>query len=216
MPQPTAPALVQPTILDQGKIGAAAFAPTSQFVQIQPAIQPAIVGPPMMYAQPGASFTMHGPIDLATLDDLLQSNSAGGLPLTINFMTGSTMVSIYDRPVIALAAAWAATYPNVTLLAIGMASPPGGVGLNQDLGQRRAESVAAILSSEGLGQDRIETRSFGLENPATSGQSPADWYGDQRVVIVPGIEQASGASARFLGCPEGPITQSLCDLGQTR
>lgn len=195
-------------ILSQGKIGNTTFSPTSDVVTIAPASQPAIIGDSLPSTNSLENLT------ISTLTQMLASDNAGGLPYTVNFPTGSSSVPMSTWSSLQNIADWTQLYQNVKILIIGMASPPGGIGMNQELGYNRAQSVASILIEYGVPESKIKIRSFGLMNPASSGNSSADQYENQRAVIIPGVPQSDefGTSTKYIGCPDGPITESLCDL----
>jgi peptidoglycan-associated lipoprotein len=67
------------------------------------------------------------------------------------------------------------------LRVIGHTDPQGDEAYNQQLGQRRAESVASYLQQQGIMNARIETASRGQE--LASSEEPAGWPRDRRVTI---------------------------------
>ncbi|MDD2878636.1 MAG: OmpA family protein [Acidiphilium sp.] len=223
-------AAIVPVYRRQGVLGTVYFGPHSQQVRIAGAIQPSINPPPgypsaaattSLGGQGGAAWPALRPsIGLATLRADLRNHRAGGLPLEVHFAFGSAIVPVVDRPAVAIAARWIATYSNVQILVLGMASPPGGFAYNQSLAERRAEAIAALLIENGVPAARISTRSFGIINPARSGQSAGNTHDDQRSVVLPGLVVSGRAASRsvqevpmrYFGCPSGPVTQSLCDL----
>ena len=66
----------------------------------------------------------------------------------------------------------------------GHADERGSREYNMALGQRRAIAVRNATSVLGVGNDRIETISFGEDKPKTSGHDEASWAQNRRVEIV--------------------------------
>ncbi|AUX44827.1 hypothetical protein SOCE26_062960 [Sorangium cellulosum] len=81
---------------------------------------------------------------------------------------------------------------NARIELVGRADPRGTEAYNQQLAQRRAERVKAILVKEGLPADRIATRSTGAAEAV--GAQPMYSYGyDRRVdVVLLGVVHAPG------------------------
>jgi len=52
------------------------------------------------------------------------------------------------------------------------------------LGERRANSVAELMKSKGVGADQVRVVSYGAERLAASGRSESDYQKDRRVVLV--------------------------------
>jgi outer membrane protein OmpA-like peptidoglycan-associated protein len=67
------------------------------------------------------------------------------------------------------------------LRVIGHTDPQGDEAYNQQLGTRRAESVASYLQQQGVKNARIETASRGQE--LANADEPAGWPRDRRVTI---------------------------------
>ena len=68
------------------------------------------------------------------------------------------------------------------LLLRGRADPRGTAAYNQELGQKRAERVAAYLEGLGVDKSQIETESRGKQEAA--GHDEATWRTDRRVDIL--------------------------------
>ena len=66
----------------------------------------------------------------------------------------------------------------------GHADERGSREYNMALGQRRAIAVRNATSVLGVGNDRIETISFGEDKPKASGHDEASWAQNRRVEIV--------------------------------
>lgn len=70
---------------------------------------------------------------------------------------------------------------DVTLVAEGNCDERGSREYNVALGENRAQAVRAYLISLGVGGDRIQTRSYGEENPLDAGHSESAWAANRRV-----------------------------------
>jgi peptidoglycan-associated lipoprotein len=66
----------------------------------------------------------------------------------------------------------------------GHADERGTTDYNLALGQRRAETVAGFLSSNGVASGRIRSVSFGEERPADPGHSEAAWSKNRRAEVA--------------------------------
>lgn len=65
----------------------------------------------------------------------------------------------------------------------GHADERGSREYNLALGQRRAEAVKKVMSVLGVGDDRVETISFGEEKPAATGHDEEAWAQNRRADI---------------------------------
>lgn len=99
----------------------------------------------------------------------------------------STVVRRGHRAVIdAVAQRWATELsadPNLGIRVIGYASVTGGVALNEDLAQRRAEAVRDHLVDLGVPEDQILIDSSGSRLPMDQGDSPQSLARNPRVEI---------------------------------
>lgn len=75
-------------------------------------------------------------------------------------------------------------YPNSTVQVIGHTDNTGSAALNQDLSQRRANSVAAILRSGGVNPARLIAFGRGEDQPVASNLTPESRAQNRRVEIV--------------------------------
>ena len=66
----------------------------------------------------------------------------------------------------------------------GHADERGSREYNMALGQRRADAVRKAAAVLGVGNDRIETISFGEDKPKSNGHDEASWAQNRRVEIV--------------------------------
>ena len=66
----------------------------------------------------------------------------------------------------------------------GHADERGSREYNMALGQRRADAVRKASSALGVGNDRMETISFGEDKPKSTGHDEAAWAQNRRVEII--------------------------------
>lgn len=75
-------------------------------------------------------------------------------------------------------------YPNSTIEVIGHTDNSGSAAYNQDLSQRRANSVAAVLRNSGVSGGRIAAYGRGEDQPIASNLSPQGRAQNRRVEII--------------------------------
>lgn len=75
----------------------------------------------------------------------------------------------------------------------GHTDSSGSTAINKELSQKRAESVASYLSSNGIAQDIIATKGFGFEKPIASNKSKLGREQNRRVdvIITPTLQKGS-------------------------
>lgn len=74
-------------------------------------------------------------------------------------------------------------YPNTVAQIVGHTDNTGEAGYNQDLSARRASSVAAVLTSNGVPPSRITTLGRGEDQPVASNLTPEGRQQNRRVEI---------------------------------
>jgi outer membrane protein OmpA-like peptidoglycan-associated protein len=74
--------------------------------------------------------------------------------------------------------------PGSRIVVQGYTDSRGSDALNQDLSQRRAETVRAYLVSHGVPSDRITAQGMGPSNPIADNASPEGRANNRRVEIV--------------------------------
>jgi peptidoglycan-associated lipoprotein len=79
-------------------------------------------------------------------------------------------------------AEWLNRYPNLNVTIEGHADERGTREYNIALGDRRANSVKSYLISMGVSPTRLNTISYGKEQPAVLGANPAGWAQNRRAV----------------------------------
>lgn len=75
-------------------------------------------------------------------------------------------------------------YPNSTVQVIGHTDSTGSQAYNMDLSQRRARSVAGILTAAGVSTQRISTAGRGSANPVASNDTTDGRARNRRVEIL--------------------------------
>ncbi len=75
-------------------------------------------------------------------------------------------------------------YPAVTLTISGHADERGSDEYNLALGNRRANAVRQFLQQYGVLSGRMQTVSYGEEQPAVNGQNEAAWSQNRRAEFV--------------------------------
>lgn len=75
-------------------------------------------------------------------------------------------------------------YPNSTIQIIGHTDSTGSQAYNQDLSQRRARSVAGILTAGGVASNRVTTTGRGATQPVASNDTVAGRAQNRRVEIL--------------------------------
>jgi peptidoglycan-associated lipoprotein len=96
------------------------------------------------------------------------------------------MANIKDefRPIIQAHAKFMQEHPQLRMTVQGHTDERGSREYNIALGQRRADSVKRALGVLGVGENRLETVSFGEEKPAAQGSNESAWAQNRRSVIV--------------------------------
>lgn len=75
-------------------------------------------------------------------------------------------------------------YPNSTVIVVGHTDSTGAAAYNQNLSERRAGSVAAVLRSEGVASSRLRTQGQGEAQPVASNNTSAGRAQNRRVEII--------------------------------
>lgn len=96
----------------------------------------------------------------------------------------SDAVHDQDKPAIASNAHYLNSHPRSKTLVEGHTDPRGSREYNIGLGERRAKSVASIMTDKGTSPTQIRVVSYGAEKLASNGHSEADYQRDRRVALV--------------------------------
>lgn len=86
------------------------------------------------------------------------------------------------RAQLEIQAKWLQQHPNVTITIKGHTDERGTREYNLGLGERRATSVKNYLVALGVAADRMNTISYGKEQPAVLGSNPSAWAQNRRAV----------------------------------
>ncbi|WP_282606707.1 peptidoglycan-associated lipoprotein Pal [Pelagibius sp. Alg239-R121] len=109
--------------------------------------------------------------------------------LTVNvgdrvfFDTDRSDLSADSREVLEKVAVWMNSYPVATVTVEGHADERGTREYNLALGERRANSVSDYLVALGVSPNRVQTVSFGKEQPAVLGSNEEAWAQNRRGVF---------------------------------
>lgn len=106
------------------------------------------------------------------------------MPDGILFATGSAAVSGPAQSDLYAVARNLNQYPNSRVEVIGHTDNTGSAALNQDLSQRRAQSVAGILAAAGVAQNRLAATGRGFNQPVASNATEAGRAQNRRVEIL--------------------------------
>jgi outer membrane protein OmpA-like peptidoglycan-associated protein len=106
------------------------------------------------------------------------------LPEAITFETASATVHPDYVDEIALVARSLRDNPDSTVQVIGHTDNVGSTEYNQGLSERRAATVAAILTSNGVAGWRVQTAGRGYHQPVASNDTPGGRAQNRRVEIV--------------------------------
>lgn len=103
---------------------------------------------------------------------------------TYYFDFDSDVIHDSDRPALNANANYLMAHPKVRVLLEGHTDPRGSREYNIALGERRAQSVARLLTSQGVSAAQIRVVSYGAQKLASPGHSESDYQQDRRVVLV--------------------------------
>lgn len=106
------------------------------------------------------------------------------MPEGILFATGSAAVSGAAQNDLYAVARNLKQYPNSLVEVVGHTDNTGSAALNADLSQRRAQSVAGILSAAGVSSSRLVARGAGFSQPVASNDTAAGRAQNRRVEIL--------------------------------
>jgi outer membrane protein OmpA-like peptidoglycan-associated protein len=133
--------------------------------------------------------------NLTELDDALSQAQARGaelaaalahtdqLGLDVSFRTADDSVAAQAMPPLLKLGALAASMPQAQVSVAGFADPRGSDAYNQELSQRRALNVAAVLTSAGVPRERIHIEAHGRVEPQAA-DGDLDRYALERRVTV--------------------------------
>jgi peptidoglycan-associated lipoprotein len=111
-----------------------------------------------------------------TQADLVQNASSD----LVNFATDQSDLDMRARSILEAQAAWLNRYPNLNVMIEGHADERGTREYNLALGERRATSVRNYLIANGVDPRRIDTISYGKEQPLVVGSGQQMWAENRR------------------------------------
>lgn len=116
-----------------------------------------------------------------------QGSDSGAIPGlgTIFFELDQSRLTNEARTQLASNAEWIKGNPAVTIQIEGHTDERGSVEYNLSLGERRAKSVKAYLTSLGIDGKRLTIISYGEEKPLESGSGEGAWAKNRRANFVP-------------------------------
>ncbi|MDQ7263425.1 OmpA family protein [Paracoccus sp. PS-1] len=106
------------------------------------------------------------------------------MPETTLFATDSAAVGAQGQNDLYTIARNLNQYPNSRIQVIGHTDSTGSAAYNQDLSERRARSVAGILTAGGVSQNRVTTAGRGATQPVASNDTAAGRAQNRRVEIL--------------------------------
>jgi outer membrane protein OmpA-like peptidoglycan-associated protein len=124
----------------------------------------------------------------ALRSDVGVSNNGNNLVVVLSqdllFATNSTQVGAQSQNDLLIVARSLTNYPNSTVNVIGHTDNVGSAAFNQDLSERRAQSVASVLRSGGVSSARIRSIGAGLNQPIASNATAEGRQLNRRVEII--------------------------------
>lgn len=114
---------------------------------------------------------------------------------TVYFDTNRSDIRPDQRATMQANAAWLREHPDVRILIEGHADERNTREYNLALGDRRAQAAKGYLVSLGIDTSRIETISYGEEQPVAMGSDESAWQLNRRVEFV-AVEAGAGGSDR--------------------
>ena len=120
--------------------------------------------------------------------DIGVSNNGENLVVVLSqdllFATDSTRVSAVSQEELNIVANSLVRYPDTTVNVVGHTDNVGSASYNQDLSERRARAVAAILMNNGVDSSRLRTLGAGESRPIASNLSAEGRAQNRRVEII--------------------------------
>jgi len=115
-----------------------------------------------------------------------QAHFAGavGSSTTIYFDTDRYDIDSQDAAALQAQAQYFARYPQITFTIEGHADERGTREYNIALGEKRANSAKAYLTSLGVDTNRIAVVSYGKERPVALGSDEGSWAQNRRAASV--------------------------------
>lgn len=134
-----------------------------------------------------------------TLEDFSAKQSERGLVLTMGnilFELNKSTLKPGAERTLEKVAAFLTEYPNRSVLIEGFTDGLGSAEYNQDLSERRAESVLNELQRLGISSARLTSRGYGEEYPVASNATDAGRQQNRRVELIIANEDQTSVSPR--------------------
>jgi len=139
-----------------------------------PALEPVPPPAPVPTPKPEVAAPEAGEWEAADVEEesflSAEQINARQLLRTIHFDYDSAEIRGDQRATLQANADWLREHPNVRILIEGHCDERGTREYNLALGDQRAQAATAYLTSLGIGAGRIETISYGEENPLAMGE----------------------------------------------
>jgi peptidoglycan-associated lipoprotein len=116
-------------------------------------------------------------------DDMAQDRSAFAAD-TVYFDYDSSSIKGSEQSKLTAVASALKADPSAKLLVEGNCDERGTEEYNRSLGERRALAAREALANEGVGSDRVATRSYGEDRPADPGHGAEAWAKNRRDEFV--------------------------------
>ena len=107
-----------------------------------------------------------------------------GLFAPVYFDYDSSLVAGSERAKVEAVSQHLKQNNQVAVIIEGNCDERGSNEYNLALGERRAQAIRDYLATLGIGADRIQTKSYGEENPADLGHDEAAWAANRRGEFV--------------------------------
>ena len=102
----------------------------------------------------------------------------------LNFDTSEAAIRAEDAPTLKQIAEVLKSHPNARVKIVGYADARGEADANANLGQRRADAVAATLRRAGVAASAVETASGGENNPRDTNATAPGQFENRRTELV--------------------------------
>ncbi|WP_227430157.1 peptidoglycan-associated lipoprotein Pal [Psychrobacter sp. I-STPA6b] len=102
---------------------------------------------------------------------------------TVYFAFDSSALDTQARMILDQQAGFLNSNPSAQVLVAGYTDERGSREYNHALGERRAQSVKSYLTTQGVAASRIQTISYGEDDPAVPGHTEQDYALNRRAVL---------------------------------
>jgi peptidoglycan-associated lipoprotein len=119
--------------------------------------------------------------NVSEIDDTIRlQNSTWSVLKTVHFDTDKSTILDSDIPILRENAAWIIAHRVYKVTIQGYCDERDTIEYNLALGDRRAKAVLAYLVDLGAPANRMDTISYGEENPTDPGHNEAAWAKNRR------------------------------------